>query len=206
MCLSGPVGMRISAFFTATPVTLVSRSAMSAVVTEPKRRLSTPAFCAMSILAPSSFAPRSCAPVSCSLALFSRSDRRFSNSFRFFSVARFAFPCGMRKLRAKPSFTLTTSPRPPRFTTFSIRITCMAGSSMQVGEVQQGQESRALDRDAELALVPRLGAGDASRDDLPVLVDEVLQDRDVLVVDFLDLLGGETAEPAAAAKTPRLAA
>src|SRR6185503_20523491 len=69
--------------------------------------------------------------------------------------------------------------------------------SVQVGVVEQRQEARALDRNAQLALVARLGAGDARGDDLPVLVDEVLQDRDVLVVDFLDLLGGEAAELAA---------
>src|SRR6185369_14542621 len=40
--------------------------------------------------------------------------------------------------------------------------------------------------------------GDARRDDLAVLVDEVLEERDVLVVDFLDVLGGEAAELAAA--------
>src|SRR5258706_2165438 len=177
---------------------------MSAFVTEPKRRPSTPAFWAMSIFTPSSLAPRSCAPVSCSLAFFSRSTRRSSNSLRFFCVARLALPCGMRKLRAKPSFTFTTSPRPPRFTTFSIRIICMVVSSVQVGEVQEREEARALDRHAQLALVAGLGAGDAGRDDLAVLVHEVLQDDDVLVVDFLDLLGGETAEPAAAEKPPVL--
>src|SRR5687768_16795730 len=103
----------------------------------------------------------------------------------------------MRKLRAKPSFTFTTSPRPPRFTTFSIRIICMAVVSMQVGVVQQREEARALDGHAQLALVAGLGPGDARRDDLAVLVDEVLQDRDVLVVDFLDVVGGEAAELAA---------
>src|SRR5260221_12829660 len=89
---------------------------------------------------------------------------------------------------------------PPRFTTFSIRIICMVVSSVQVGEVQEREEARALDRHAQLALVAGLGAGDAGRDDLAVLVHEVLQDDDVLVVDFLDLLGGEAAELAAAEK------
>ena len=113
-------------------------------------------------------------------------------------MARLALPCGIRKLRAKPSFTLTTSPRLPRLATFSMRITCMSRSSVQVGVRQQREEARALDRGRQLALVARGGAGDARRDDLAVLVDEVLQQLDVLVVDPLDLLGGEAAELAAA--------
>src|SRR5690606_23808743 len=84
--------------------------------------------------------------------------------------------------------------------------TCMAGSSVQDGEVQQREEARALDRHAELALVARLGAGDAGGDDLAVLVDEVLEDADVLVVDFLDVLRGEAAELAAAEEAPVLGA
>ena len=55
----------------------------------------------------------------------------------------------------------------------------MAVSSVLVGVVDQRQEARALDRHAELALVTGLRPGDARRDDLAVLVDEVLQDRDV---------------------------
>src|SRR5258706_14580603 len=104
----------------------------------------------------------------------------------------------MRKLRAKPSFTFTTSPSEPRFATFSIRITCMAAPSVQVGVVDQREEAGAIDGHAQLALVSGLGAGDARRDDLSVLVDEILEDRNVLVVDLLDLLGGEAAELAAA--------
>src|SRR5262245_15148544 len=82
----------------------------------------------------------------------------------------------------------------------------MAGSSVQVGVVQQRQEAGAVDRDRELALVAGLGAGDAGRDDLAVLVDEVLEQGDVLVVDLLDLLGGEAAELAAAEQAAVLAA
>src|SRR5436190_454851 len=87
-----------------------------------------------------------------------------------------------------------------------MRITCMSVSSVQVGVVQQGQETGAVDRDRELALVAGLGAGDAGRDDLAVLVDEILEDGDVLVVDLLDLLGGEAAELAAAEEAAVLAA
>src|SRR5437773_12406797 len=74
--------------------------------------------------------------------------------------------------------------------------------SMQVGVGQQGEEARALDRIRELPLVAGSGAGDARRNDLAGLVDEVLQDVDVLVVDPLDLLGGEAAELAAAEQGP----
>src|SRR5436309_9530251 len=83
-----------------------------------------------------------------------------------------------------------------------MRITCMAGSSMQIGVRNQRQETRALDRFRELTLVARGGAGDARRDDLAGLVDEVLQHFDVLVVDPLDLLGGEAAELAATEQRP----
>src|SRR5205085_10719178 len=120
----------------------------------------------------------------------------------FSGVARFALPCGMRKLRAKPSFTFTTSPRLPRLATFSMRITCMSESlpsaSVEIGVGQEREEARALDRVGQLALIARGGAGDARRDDLAGFVDEVLQDVDVLIVDPFDLLGGEAAELAAA--------
>ena len=46
-------------------------------------------------------------------------------------------------------------------------------------------------------------SGDPRRDDLAVLADEVLQKIDVLVVDPLDLLGGEAAELAALEKLLR---
>src|SRR5688500_12724932 len=155
----------------------------------------------MSSFRPSSLAARSRAFASCAFCAFSSSARRPSKCLMFSGVARFALPCGMRKLRAKPSFTFTTSPRLPRFATFSIRMTCMA-PSVQVGVGQQREEARALDGVGQLALVAGGGAGDARRDDLAGLVDEVLQDLDVLVVDPLDLLGGEAAELAAAEQRP----
>ena len=68
---------------------------------------------------------------------------------------------------------------------------------MQIGVRQQRQETRALHGHAQLALVVRLGAGDARRDQLAVLGDEFLQDVDILVIHFRDLLCGETAELAA---------
>src|SRR3982074_102123 len=83
-----------------------------------------------------------------------------------------------------------------------MRITCTPLSSMQVGVRQQREEARALDRLGQLPLVARRGPGDARRDDLAGLVDEVLQHLDVLVVDPLDLLGGEAAELAAPDQRP----
>src|SRR5689334_6008871 len=86
-----------------------------------------------------------------------------------------------------------------------MRITCISFSSrlsVEIGVRQQRQEARALDRVRELALVARRGAGDARRDDLAGLVDEVLQDLDVLVVDPLDFLGREAAELAPAEQRP----
>src|SRR5580765_5212662 len=73
---------------------------------------------------------------------------------------------------------------------------------MQIRVRQQREEARALDRVRQLALVAGRGPGDARRDDLAGLVDEVLEDLDLLVVDPLDLLGGEAAELAAAEQRP----
>src|SRR5690606_25832639 len=72
---------------------------------------------------------------------------------------------------------------------------CMSvPGSVIVGERQQREEARALDRLGQLALVLRRRAGEPRRDDLAGLGDEVLQDVDVLVVDPLDLLDREAAE------------
>src|SRR5437660_10187973 len=73
-------------------------------------------------------------------------------------------------------------------------MTCMAVPSVQVGVRHQREVARALDRCRELALVVSARSGDPRRDNLAVLTDEVLQKIDVLVVDPLDLLGGEAAE------------
>ena len=69
---------------------------------------------------------------------------------------------------------------------------------MQIRIRQQRQKARAIDSHRELALVARLGPGNARGDDLAVLVDEVLEDTDILVVDLLDLLRREAAELPAA--------
>src|SRR5258708_14297374 len=95
-----------------------------------------------------------------------------------------------------------TSPRLPRLATFSSKINCMRLSSMQVGVRQQREEAGALDRLGQLSLVAGRGAGDARRNNLAGLVDEVLQHLDVLVVDPLHLLGREAAELASAEQRP----
>src|SRR5712664_244529 len=82
-------------------------------------------------------------------------------------------------------------------------MTCMAVPSVQVGVRHQREIARALDRCRELALVVGARSGDPCRDYLAVLADEVLQQIDVLVVDPLDLLGGEAAELAALEKLLR---
>ena len=70
----------------------------------------------------------------------------------------------------------------------------MMSASVQIGVRQQREKPRALDRDRQLALVARLGAGDTRRNQFAVFVDEDLQDVDVLVIDFFYFLSGETAE------------
>src|SRR4029079_4515118 len=88
---------------------------------------------------------------------------------RLVLVARNAFFCGSRKLRAKPSFTFTSSPIWPSFSTRSSRITCMArsGSVQHVG--QQRHETRALDGIGENALLLVGHRRDTARHDLAAL-------------------------------------
>src|SRR5438874_12796482 len=83
-----------------------------------------------------------------------------------------------------------------------MRTTTSQHTSMQVGVGQLREEARSLDRLGQLPLVAGRGAGDARRDDLAGLVDEVLQHLDVLVVDPLHLLGREAAELAPAKQRP----
>lgn len=74
------------------------------------------------------FSPRACAAAKIAACCFSNSTRRAANSALFASVARLALPCGIKKLRPKPSLTLTTSPKPPRLPTFSNKIIYMVAS------------------------------------------------------------------------------
>ena len=73
---------------------------MSTLVTEPNSRPSTPAFCVTSTVKPSSFSAASRAAASFCAAAASSSTRFASSILMFSGVARFAFPCGIRKLRA----------------------------------------------------------------------------------------------------------
>src|ERR1051325_3158051 len=74
------------------------------------------------------------------------------------------------------------------------------------GERKQRGDARALDRVLQLALMQRAGAGDAARQDLPALGDELLQHLHVFVVDVLELLHAELADALAAIEELLLAA
>src|SRR5580704_14655505 len=125
------------------------------------------------------------------------SERRLSNTFMLALVARRAFSRGSRKLRANPSFTVTTSPRAPRRSTRSSRMTFMAPLLLHdVGE--QGEEARALDRLGQFTLLQRRNRGDAAGHDLAALGDVALQQLHILVVDLRRVGAGERADLAAA--------
>src|SRR5579862_7088011 len=101
----------------------------------------------------------------------------------FSLVARSAFFCGNRKLRAKPGRTFTTWPIWPNFSTRSSRITStgMAGSLTQAVR-QKAQETGALDRLRQFPLLLGRDCGNAAWHDLAALGDEALQQLHVLVV------------------------
>src|ERR1043166_8019891 len=111
---------------------------------------------------------------------------------RFALVARSAFFLGSRKLRAKPSFTFTSSPIWPSFSTRSKRMTCIAASLFHDIR-QQRHEAGALDRIGEQALLLVADRGDARRHDLAALGNEALQQLDVLVIDLGRVGAGERA-------------
>src|SRR5262245_4890706 len=100
-------------------------------------------------------------------------------------VARSAFFCGSRKLRAKPGLTFTTSPIWPSLGTRSSRMTFI-GMARSLGDQvgQQPQEAGALDRLGELTLLLGGDRRNAARHDLAALGNEALQQPDVLVVDI----------------------
>src|ERR1700730_109883 len=82
----------------------------------------------------------------------------------------------------------------PRLATFCRRMTSIEVPSVLIGVGQQRQKARPLDRHRELALIKRLRAGDAARNDLARLADIALQGGEILVVDRLHAFGGEAAE------------
>src|SRR5690606_27537494 len=71
------------------------------------------------------------------------------------------------------------------------------GSVVVIGVRQQGQEAGALDSGVQLALIVCLGTGQASGDDLAVLLDEITQSVEILVIDLVNAGRGEAAELAA---------
>src|SRR5690349_17347131 len=111
--------------------------------------------------------------------------RSRSTCFLLPAVAGSASFRGSRKLRAYPSATFTISPRRPRLSTCSLRITSMV-------LLRRIRDERQLpcphDRGPQLPLVHRARAGDAPRQDLGALGHERHQELDVLVVDVVDLV------------------
>ena len=60
--------------------------------------------------------------------------------------------------------------------------------------MDQREETRALDRHIELALILCLGAGDTGGNDFAVFIDKFLQYADVFVIDLDNFFGREAAE------------
>src|ERR1700759_5543143 len=142
---------------------------------------------------PSSLDP---APSAASLALALRGSmlaRWPSETFRLAAVERSALWRGSRKLRAKPSFTVTVSPRAPRRSTRSSRMTFMAAPSLLHDVGQQGEEAGALDGLGQFALLLGRNRGDARGHDLAALGNVTLQQLHVLVVDLGGAGAGEGA-------------
>src|ERR1700683_4021816 len=190
----GPVGRRPWLRYTLKP-SRVAASAMSLVPMEPNSFPSVPALAWIVSLNSFIAAARSSAEDRCSRARRSNSARRDSERATLAGVASVALPCGRRKLRPKPERTLTRSPMLPRFATFCRRMTSITCRPLMLVRVrQQRQEARALDRHCQLALVERLGAGDAARDDLARLGHVALERGEILVVDGLHPFGSEAAE------------
>src|SRR5258706_6624154 len=113
-----------------------------------------------------------------------RCDLRASKLLRLSLVARSAFFCGSRKLRAKPGFTRTTSPIWPRRSMRSSRMTSTILPLLLHEVGQEGEEAGALDRLGELALLLGRDGRDAARHDLAALRQEALQQLHVLVIDL----------------------
>src|SRR5690606_1554685 len=106
--------------------------------------------------------------------------RSISKAFRLASVARRALSRGRRKLRAKPSLTVTTSPMAPRFSTRSSRTTFILLHHVR----QEGQVASALDGLGQFALLLGGNGGDARGHDLAAFGNVTLKQLHVLVVDL----------------------
>src|SRR5471030_1443693 len=68
------------------------------------------------------------------------------------------------------------------------------------GERNEGDGAGALDRVLQLPLMERTSAGDAARQDLATLRDELLEHLHILEIDVFDLLDAELADPLAPIK------
>src|SRR5579871_158737 len=144
-------------------------------------------------LLPSSFLPTTSASFFCSRLRASSCAFWPWKYSRLALVARSAFFSGRRKLRANPSFTFTSSPIWPSFSTRSSRITCMSFSRSVQHIGKQRHEPRALDGVGEDALFLVGDGRDAAGHDLAALGDIPLQQLDVLVVDLGRVGAGERA-------------
>src|SRR6185437_14085679 len=157
----------------------------------------------MVMVLPSSVPASFSAPPLASRLRACNSDFIDSKRALFSLVARSALPRGSRKLRAKPSFTRTTSPIWPSRATRSSRITSMSVSPCSADHVgQQTEKPRALDRLRELALLLCRHGGDTAWHDLAAFRHEALQQLDVLIVDLRRVGAGERAALAAAEERP----
>src|SRR6478736_1025496 len=112
----------------------------------------------------------------------------------------------MRKLRAYPFLTSTTSPALPSPATSFVRISFAIGCSLaaSAGVRQERHFARVLDRLGDQTLLLHRDTGDTTGADLPTLRDELAERRNVLVVDDADadrLRGGRVLRA-----LPRLAA
>src|SRR5690606_39523671 len=204
---------------TSTPAA-VTASAMSRVPIEPNRRPSSPAFAAIVTDSSASLAARASASAFLAAAAASRLARRSSNSAMFFAVAATALPCGKRKLRPKPAFTVTLSPILPNLPTLSSRITsisltlyvfvypsctacgaCTMELLVAVSVGNQSQITSALDRGRQLTLVAGFGAGNTAWNNFAGFTDVCLQRFDIFVIDALGAFSGKTTEFATTEKT-----
>src|SRR6478736_8447266 len=91
-------------------------------------------------------------------------------------------------------------PLPPAGEGITCRACARLHCLMIVAKRQKRQETRALDRLRQLALVTCLGPGDAARHDLAGFADVLAQRVQILVIDLDDAFSGEAAELLAAEK------
>src|SRR5215207_5214664 len=116
-------------------------------------------------------------------AFFASSTARWVSNFTLLaSVARSALPRRSRKLRAKPSFTLTTWPKLPSLATRSRRMISIFQFSLLQDVGKQAQEAGALDGLGELALLLGGDRRDAAWHDLATLGNIALQKAHILVI------------------------